>query len=59
VPRGRLEDADTCDEADDRDFREDVDNDSNSLADLLVYKELLITVRWGDAVRPLSAYERW
>jgi hypothetical protein len=36
VPGGRLEDADTCDEADDRDFREDVDNDSNSLADLLV-----------------------
>lgn len=52
-------DSDTGDEKDDRDFREDVDNDSRSLADLLVYKDLLITVRWGDAVRPLSAYETW
>ncbi|WP_405460839.1 PQQ-binding-like beta-propeller repeat protein [Streptomyces sp. NBC_00101] len=52
-------DAKSGDEKDDRSFREDVDDDSNALADVYMHEDLLILARWGDAVRPLSAYETW
>ncbi|WP_328722657.1 PQQ-binding-like beta-propeller repeat protein [Streptomyces sp. NBC_00247] len=52
-------DARTGDEKDDRSFREDVDDDSNELADVYMYRGLLILARWGDAVHPLTAYREW
>lgn len=52
-------DAATGDEEDDRAFREDPVNGYGELVDVLTYKDLVIAVRWGEGVRPFSAYERW
>jgi outer membrane protein assembly factor BamB len=52
-------DAATGDEEDDRSFRENPTEGNAGLDDLLVYKDLVIAVRWGEGVRPFSAYERW
>ncbi|MEV4332991.1 PQQ-binding-like beta-propeller repeat protein [Streptomyces sp. NPDC049597] len=52
-------DAATGDEEDDRAFREDPVSGYDELADVLTYKDLVIAVRWGEGVRPFSAYERW
>lgn len=52
-------DAAMGDEKDERTFSDNVDGGKDELADLLTYKDLVIAVRWGDGVRPFSAYKRW
>ncbi|MER6998933.1 PQQ-binding-like beta-propeller repeat protein [Streptomyces sp. NPDC000410] len=52
-------DAATGDEEDDRTLRDDVGDYEGDLQDLLTYEDLVIAVRWGEGVRPFSAYEPW
>ncbi|MFJ8645923.1 PQQ-binding-like beta-propeller repeat protein [Streptomyces sp. NPDC093546] len=54
-----VHDAANGEERDHRTFNRDADDGNAKLADLFIYKDLLIAVRSGDGVRPFSAYRRW
>lgn len=52
-------DADSGEERDHRAFRDDVDDDSGALQGVHVRGDTVVVARWGEGVRPLSAYRTW